>query len=252
MKRRALQFACFALALSGCDTKDSGEATASPKTADASTKTPKPEPDPVPPPKPEPKPKPKLAVVSVASVQIMQDCPDPVTAPPPAAKPAAAPTEVAGDMPPAAPMPPRAGAAARRSTHSGRSMRQPCTQSTMQLAFTGQGPAPATVRIKEIALFPAAGGAASGGELGTLRSRGPAAFVDGSYKPWDETLKPGGDLKASYKLSMPNWSEVESRNGSKTSFGAMFVLEIDVEIDGVVQTVRSPEFTRERPHVMVT
>ena len=36
------------------------------------------------------------------------------------------------------------------------------------------------------------------------------------------------------------------------TYGGPFVLELDVSIDGHRQTIRSPEFTREPPHIMVT
>jgi len=185
-----------------------------------------------------------LATMSIASVQMIQDCPDP----PPPAKPAAQPSGSATQAEPPAEI--SAGARARSPGDSEGNfapMEQPCTQSMMQIAFTGHGPDPAPVVIKQVRLLSTKDIA-----LGTLKTRGAAIFAEGRYKPWDETLAANADVKASYKLSLPDWSEVEKRAEGLSRYGAMYVLEVDVTVGGVLQTVRSPEFTREEPHVIVT
>ena len=53
------------------------------------------------------------------------------------------------------------------------------------------------------------------------------------------------------RKAMPNWSEVEKAIG-ETSFGHMFTLELEVSVDGKVQTIRSPQFLREEPMVIST
>lgn len=182
--------------------------------------------------------------ITVASVQMIQDCPDPEPEPAPADAPSA---ERAAPMP-AQPAP---GAVARSQPHQagdvapGDSFRQPCDQSTVQLALETDGDAPVTVEIKAVRIL------SKGKAVGELASRKPTLWRDNGYQPWDQTVAPGTPVKASYKLSMPSWSEVEQAIGT-SSFGHMFTLEIDVAVDGQLQTVSSPEFPREEPHVIVT
>ena len=129
----------------------------------------------------------------------------------------------------------------------GSSFRQPCTQSTVQIAFNGQGDDPGKVRIKSIVVLKPG----TDDVLGTVKARIPTAWKGGNYQPWDEVLAPKSDLKASYRISVPDWSALERKLG-KGSYGNMFVLEVSLEIDGVEQIIRSPEFPREEPHVVVT
>ena len=194
---------------------------------------------PEPPPRPEPEPEPTTKI-SVASVQMIQDCPDPEPAPESADVPASA------ERAPAQP-----GATARTEPYKrgrapvGKSFRQPCDQSTVQLALETDGDAPVAVEIKAVRIL------SQGKEVGQIQTRKPTIWTDNSYQPWDQTVAPGAPTKASYKLSMPKWSEVETAIG-ESSFGHMFTLEIDIAVDGQIQTVSSPEFPREEPHVIVT
>ncbi|KIG14642.1 hypothetical protein DB30_06521 [Enhygromyxa salina] len=186
----------------------------------------------------------KLAVkLAVASVQVIQDCPDPPEpAPSGAAHDSPPPTEPMPAQPPAAGARADPGAAARKA---GPGFQQPCTQSTMQLTLAVDGDAPQTVRIAAVRLLDK-----QGKVVGTLGSRKPSAWVDQGYAPWDETVGKG-EVKASYKLSLPDWNAVDTAIG-QSSFGYMFKLEVDVEIAGEIHTVQSPEFPREEPHVIVT
>jgi hypothetical protein len=93
----------------------------------------------------------------------------------------------------------------------------------------------------------------TGATLATLDPRDPTAWsTDGSYTTWDEALGAKQTVKASYKLGLPDWSKVEAGLDGKPSTGHMFVIEVDLSIAGKAMTARSPEFTRERPHVIVT
>ena len=179
----------------------------------------------VPPPEPEPEPE-QLARASIASVQMLEDCPEPVAERASPAQPAAKRAAVAAD--------------------SEFGWSPPCTQSTMQIAFTNRG-GPARVAIERITVLHAT----KSRSLGRIEARSPLHWDDGSYSPWDEVIAPSADTKASYKLSVPDWSAIE-RELRESSFGQMFVLEVELTIDGQRQTVRSPEFLREEPHVVVT
>ena len=211
-----------------------------------------PRPDPQPEPQPEPEPEPN-AKIAISSVTMVQDCADPHTVRSPGASATApaspkptSPAAIAAD----APMPPAKGASATRARRvgPGGSLRQPCTQSTMQLAITETAGASAKIGIEQVRLVRPDTGAV----LATIEAREPTAWNDaGQYTAWDETLEPDAEVKASYEISVPNWSDVDTALG-QSSMGHMFALEVDIEVDGVAQTVRSPEFARERPHVVVT
>jgi hypothetical protein len=239
MLRRLLLAGIAATLATACAPHDDGDVNE----PDAPRVDPKPDPEPE-----QPVPVSEMATVTIASVQIVQDCPDSPDAPaqPTHEKPAM--SSQAAPMPPALGDESRAARVARGASADGSApFRQPCTQSSMQLSFAGQGPEAAKVQIGAVRVL-----TSTGEKLGTLQARKPTAWRDSGYQPWDEMLPADSDLKASYKLSVPDWSVVESKLGDRNPFETMFVLEVDVEIGGETQTVRSPEFVRERPHVIVT
>jgi hypothetical protein len=214
------------------------------------TKVDDPKPVPETPPEPEePAPEP-TARAAIASVQLIEDCPNQNSAwrPPPAAGPAA-------DSAPAAQAPAKETAAAARSMPSpgaaigggGGPSWNHCTQSTLQLVFAGQGDRTSKVEIETVRLLDPK----TGKSVATLKAREPAAWTDGAYQSWNETIGPKQEVKASYELSVPDWVEVERQIGTSSS-GFMFELELDVKVGGELQTVRSAQFPREMPHVIVT
>jgi hypothetical protein len=117
----------------------------------------------------------------------------------------------------------------------------PCTQSTVQLAFRGQGAEPAKVSIKAVRLL-----SESGDVLTTLQARLPSTWANNEYNPWDEILPANGDLDAGYKLSIPDWNAVSAKTKQPTE-GKIYMVEIDVEVAGQASTVRSAKFERARP-----
>jgi hypothetical protein len=50
---------------------------------------------------------------------------------------------------------------------------------------------------------------------------------------------------------VPNWAEVETTLG-KSSFGQMYTVEVDLDIDGQATTLSSPQFERGRPQIIKT
>jgi|GEM_PF-1730306 len=197
-----------------------------------------PQPEPEPEPVPEPEPEPVLATVAVSSIYLMDDCPhlDP--------KPAAdeSQLEPAGDEPPPPMDAPAQGAVARSVAKGdsafGRSARRGCSQSTMQLTFTGQGDQASKAKIVSVELYNS--GDAS---LGKLASRVPMVWQDNRYVVWDESIPAKTDLKASYRLAT---------SGQVSPAGGTYYVEVVVDIDGKTQKVRSPDFTREMEHNIVT
>jgi hypothetical protein len=251
--RRIAVFGSLVLCVStlAC-TSTEGPVTPPPKQGDKPVVT-KPDPEPDRPPE-EP-----IARAAIASVQMIEDCPSqndgwrpPPVSSGPAQAPAAAavPTHAADEAPPSpgAAMPPAEGASAARALgDSSGPWVQPCTQSTMQIVFTGQGNRTSEVEIEKIRLLDPK----TGKSVAKLEAREPAAWVDNAYQSWNETIGPRQEVKASYELSVPDWYEVEKQIGTGSS-GFMFVLEVDVKVGDELQTVRSSQFPREMPHVIVT
>jgi hypothetical protein len=169
---------------------------------------------------------------AVASVQLVEDCPDP-----PEAAPAAA-AEVAP------------GAAMRGDSPYGSGPSHDCTQSTMQLSFENASERDGTVHITAVRLLDAAGSR----ELGRLGARKPSVWnPEGTYQRWDQVVPAGGTRKVAYRLGDPDWSAVQRAIGeSEDIYARSFVIEVEVEVGGKTTTVRSPQFTRERVHVIVT
>lgn len=173
-----------------------------------------------------PAPTPAPAVASIASVQLVQDCPDPKQE---ATKSDKADSKMKG----------------KRAKGSG-PLVQPCTQSNVQIAFTGKGAVGATVKIGAVRLM-----AADGKELATLSVRMPKLWNDSGYQDWDGVLAPDSDHKASYKLSVPDWSAVETALGV-SSYEQMYTLEVEVDIGGVATKIISPQFERAQPMMIKT
>jgi hypothetical protein len=201
---------------------------------------------------PEPTPKvlpAKVAVASIASVQILEDCPDaaPETIeaePPSEAKapgPAPAKSAPARESMPASMSPPSDDAPVNGGGAA------PCQQSTIQITFSGQGAQSSKVVLKELHLL-----TPEGQNLGAVNTRLPPIWGEpGVYSPWDAILQPGKDAKVSYKITPPNWSAAETILGTPTH-GKMFVLEAVIEIDGQSQKVQSQQFARFEPHMVPT
>ena len=194
-----------------------------------------------------PDPTPKVVVVvaqpTIASVQLIQDCPDPKVADAKVESPA---VETMADAPMPAQPPAQGASAASRSKPGPGGFQQPCTQSSMQVAFAGQGGASSQVEVKAVRLL-----SADGESLGGMDSRLPTVWQAESYQPWDGVVAPNTDIKTSYKLSMPDWNAVEEKLGG-TSFGPMFMLEVDVMIGDQLKTIKSPQFPRQQPAIIVT
>lgn len=173
---------------------------------------------------------------TIASVQMIQDCPDPDGE---AAKPSAA------AMPPASES---VAQGARMAGDSNGSFRQPCTQSTMQLSLAHDAPEAQRVEVVAVRLMRGTD------MLSPIAARKPSKWSEsGIYDAWDERVPVGSEIKVSYRLGEPDWSKVQDKLGADVdTYAQRFVVEVDLKMGGQTLTVRSPEFAREYPHVVVT
>lgn len=163
------------------------------------------------PPTPMPVPAPLAAEVSIASVTILEDCPD------------------AGDD--------NDSAGASMDMEEG--YVQPCRQSTMQIAIAAQGDTSARFTIKEMRLL-----GPDDAVLSVVKAREPSLWSGSGYAAWDQRVVPGPALKASYKLSLGDWRSIEKALG-KNSYGPLFVIEADIAIGATPLTIRSGKVARE-------
>lgn len=111
----------------------------------------------------------------------------------------------------------------------------------VQLAFfAGEAKAAASVQVKGVVLLDAA----SREEIATLTATAPTVWNGSAYVPWNEQVTPGGDLKASYTLSVPSWGE-----RSADSYATPYRLRVTLLVDGAELVLESEDVQREAPMV---
>jgi hypothetical protein len=187
---------------------------------------------------------PQIAVRgAIASVSMIQNCSDdePYSPPPPPA---------AIEQSPAAAMPQgiSAGASAKPGG-GGPGFRQPCTQSSMQINLAHDAREAQTIEVRAVRLT----AAGTGAQLGSVPFRAPTRWDEaGRYVAWDQSVPAAQEIKASYKLGEPDWSAIGKAVGNDDTYAPRYVLEVDVALGDRIITLRSNEFQREHPHVIVT
>lgn len=192
----------------------------------------------------EPEPEPETVTVAVASVQLQDDCPEP---PPEAKLDAPGESEDEGeilepDLPPAEGKvdPSRAAEfAAKRQIQ--------CVQSTVQLSIVSEDSKALPFSVRAVRLRRAEGG----GSIETMKARTPKHWIRSAYSAWDESIPPGATLKVSYVLGAPDWAAVE-RALEESSYGPLYVVELEVEVAGRLQVITSPVAPRELEEDLVT
>ena len=130
--------------------------------------------------------------VTVSSVSLADDCPDPKTVGPKTANAKEAPPQ---DEP--------VHGSCVQGGDCNFGQRASCEQTTLQLSLHAKGGA-TKIEIKRIELLDA-----SGKQLGTLQPRKPTKWADdGTYTPWDQVVAAGATMSASYSLSAPDWAHL--------------------------------------------
>ncbi len=173
----------------------------------------------------------------MASVQLQDDCPPPKRETP------------AASMRPRSRAEPAAQHKGQNVAAPGvvRGRRRACTQSRVQLSIESDDDQAQSLAIRAVRLKKADGGQL----LGTMTTRDPTLWRGSKYEPWDETIAPGASIKVGYALGDPGWAAVATALGSET-WATMYIVELDVEIDGRMQTVVSPKVPRDEPENIVT
>ena len=181
---------------------------------------------PAPKPETEPQPEPaaptpaELIRVSVASVNVQDDC-----APQPALDEAMG-NVARGDM----------SADQERSRPS-------CVQSAVQLAIESEAAVESSFSVRAVRIQRPGDGEA----LATMTAREPTIWDDAKYAPWNQRIPAGDSMNVSYALGASDWSAV-----SRASDRGLFVVALDVVVDGEVRTIVSPVVNMEPVETMVT
>ena len=122
-----------------------------------------------------------------------------------------------------------------------------CEQSRVQLLLRASaGDTPAHIEVVSVRLNEDG----SKRELSQLQARNPQQWsaTDNRYVPWDRTLSPAQELRASFDLTAPNWTAIGGGNPWNT-MGMHFTLSVTLRIDGreraVDFQVTSPFLMRE-------
>jgi hypothetical protein len=114
----------------------------------------------------------------------------------------------------------------------------PCDFSRLQLTFTSEPQG----RVTPIAVLSAAiVDAATGADLQAISAYTPLAWDGVAYRPWDETVPPAAEVKASYTLAPPSWSSIDPGYQMSRPYKVRLV----VRIDGRDLTLESTELHRE-------
>lgn len=114
----------------------------------------------------------------------------------------------------------------------------------VQIAFfASEATSAAAITITKVILLDAK----SGATVDTLEASSPGVWNGRSYETWNEKVTPGGDLRASYALSTPDWSTIESSaKGTGTgSYSINYKLRVSMLIDGIEVTLESDDLQRE-------
>lgn len=119
------------------------------------------------------------------------------------------------------------------------------SSANVQIAFVASdATSPASVAISKVVLLDMK----SGQTLDTLEASSPGVWNGRAYETWNEKVTPGGDLRASYNLSTPDWSTIDSsakRTAGTSSYSTPYKLRVTLLIDGTEITIESDELQRE-------
>lgn len=108
----------------------------------------------------------------------------------------------------------------------------------VQLAFVSEATAPASVSVVKVVLVDQTNASA----VQTLQASSPSVWNGSTYVSWNEKVTPGGDLRASYDLTTPDWSAIAT---GKNAYSITYKLRVTLSIDGAEVTIESDNLQRE-------
>jgi hypothetical protein len=117
------------------------------------------------------------------------------------------------------------------------------SSANVQLAFlAGAATTAAAVEVVSVTLVDST----TGSVVDTLEASSPQVWNGSGYAPWNQRVTPGGDLKASYQLTAPDWSTMnQGGNDMRTAYSRNFKLQVILRIDGVEVRMQSNDLQRE-------
>ena len=68
-------------------------------------------------------------------------------------------------------------------------------------------------------------------------------WAQSNYEAWDQSIPAGASLKVGYALGAPDWGKIDKVLGD--SWGSLYVVELEVEIDGEFRRIVSPKIPRD-------
>jgi hypothetical protein len=117
---------------------------------------------------------------------------------------------------------------------------EPCVFSNVQLDFSATATGRTShVQIVSVSLIDAT----SGAEVQKLSAYTPLDWNGTAYVPWDENVPSGTEVKASYTLSPPTWSQIDPTN----TFRHQYFYRIEVGLDGARTVLDSQAMTKDPP-----
>ncbi len=161
---------------------------------------------------------------TIASVELLDDCPDP---------------EPAADE----------ERESAKSSESQGSRLAGCSQSTLQLALAHDAKDAQVVDVVAVRLLKAD----TKQSLTTLGARKPGRWNgDGVYEDWDRIVPVGSTIQVSYRIAAPDWNAVQTQLKDRSTYAERYVVEVDVSMAGAITTVRSTEISRLEPDLVET
>jgi hypothetical protein len=114
----------------------------------------------------------------------------------------------------------------------------PCKFTNVQLSFTSsKSGGSSKITVVGATLLEAT----TEKELAQLSAYTPLTWSGAQYVAWDETVGAGAQVKASYTLSPPPWSQLGG------SFSTQYKVRVVVTVDGVAVSVESDALNRDPP-----
>ena len=119
-----------------------------------------------------------------------------------------------------------------------------CRQSSVQLDIVSTAHTVSNFEVRAVRLY----NKSTGVLVDTLSASDAKQWVNNQYAPWNQQISPASAVKATYKLSTPNYYGGTSSGAApdgRFGLSTTYTTQVDVAIDGEVRTLAGPEAHRE-------